>query len=287
MSTERAAATFAPLLAEAEAGDVAAMVRVARRYGRGLGVAQSREAAVAWLERAADLGSTVAMDQLALYARDNLGRARWYGRAYRAGAPTGVLLRSLYAAHLAELGLEDVLAEPPKQDYFGVMAASPELAVCKAAAAGRHLKALEKLIASGAGLDALSEDGDGALHKAARLGLGKAVKALVRGGADLELRSNVDLTPLMVACAQRGKKAADIVLALIAAGADVHAYRPADEMTPLKLALDGPEEVLRALLDAGARSNWPPHTEETALEQAHRTGAHAARRVLEAHGITE
>lgn len=283
----RTADTFEPLLAEAEAGDVAAMLRVARRYGRGRGVAESREEAIAWLERAADLGSLVAMDQLALYARDNKGRAYWYGRAYRAGAPTRTLLKSLYVSHLAELGLEDVLTEPTEQDYFGVTAASPELAVCKAAAAGRHFKALEKLIASGAGLDAIAEDGDGALHAAARLGLVKAPRALIRAGANLELRNSADLTPLMVACCQGGKKAAEIALALVAAGADVHAYRPGDEMTPLKFALTGPEEVLRAVLDAGAKSDWPPHTEETALEHANRVGAHRAKRVLAEYGVTE
>ena len=96
--------------------------------------------------------------------------------------------------------------------------------------------------------------GQTALMWAAAAGNAEAVTALVAAGADVEMRSNGQLTPLLFAVREGHP---DTVDALLAAGADINA--PArDETTPLVSAvLNGHFELGKQLLDAGADPNLP------------------------------
>ena len=78
---------------------------------------------------------------------------------------------------------------------------------------------LQALIAAGANLNAVNENGDTPLHIAARMGKTKTAQALITAGANLDAKDKDGKTPLDRAKAGRKRKT---VWALIDAGADIH-----------------------------------------------------------------
>jgi cytohesin len=131
------------------------------------------------------------------------------------------------------------------------------LALAKAVKGDRQ-DLVRSLIAAGADLHSQAGGGDH-LHAAAERGLVGMIRLLIGAGAKLEARSyHVGKTPLMVA-AEHGQEQA--VVALLAAGADVHApgATPSGHLNgspALVLAAEvGHTAVVRALLAAGADPN--------------------------------
>ncbi len=101
------------------------------------------------------------------------------------------------------------------------------------------------------------------LHLAACLGDVAATERLIQASVDVNLRDDLDYTPLHYAARQGQAEVAEL---LIANGADVHA---ADEYgyAPLHLAINH-VEVARVLLDHGANLNAADWSGETPLEKA-------------------
>ncbi|CAM9813257.1 unnamed protein product [Ectocarpus sp. 8 AP-2014] len=119
------------------------------------------------------------------------------------------------------------------------------------AAFGGHLPVAEALLAAGVDVDTIGATGT-ALHIAVLEGFDGIVDALLKKGANTELRDDDNRTALMDA-AQFGHL--HIVKALLAAHADVSA-RDSDGDTALHISASrGHEEIVDALLDAGADKN--------------------------------
>src|SRR5262245_48785271 len=134
-------------------------------------------------------------------------------------------------------------------DFHGISAKSRVDAFCTAAA-NTMLKEMQALIADGVDIDGVSSDGFTALASASRLGLTRCVSFLLENGADVNLPSWQDLTPLMFACSSGKTKGSRIAMQLIEHGADVSYVRKSDGMTALKFAVqDATPEVVQALLD--------------------------------------
>ncbi|SVA05986.1 uncharacterized protein METZ01_LOCUS58840, partial [marine metagenome] len=114
---------------------------------------------------------------------------------------------------------------------------------------------LQLLIDAGASVSATeSWKGQTALMWASAEGHADAVRTLVAAGAEVEARSNGQLTPLLFAV-REGRS--DAVLALLAAGADINATAR-NTTTPLGLAvINAHYELAGLLLEAGADPNLP------------------------------
>ena len=105
------------------------------------------------------------------------------------------------------------------------------------------------LLASGADVWRIDEEGDTPLHWAASAGQAEAIEALVAGGAAVWVKNRFsDATPLHLA-AMYGPATA--VEALLAAGADVSAYTRSGE-TPLDWAMHN-KRTMPVLVAAGAK----------------------------------
>lgn len=150
-----------------------------------------------------------------------------------------------------------------------------------------HKRLVQLLLDSGAGVDptdrfgrtpavrAMQEDQMGLvktfvaagaqinLHLAAYLGNVATTKRLIETGADVNLRDDLDYTPLHYAARQGQAEVAEL---LIATGADVCAIDKYGH-APLHLAIDH-VEVTKVLLDHGARLNAEDQSGETALRKA-------------------
>ena len=94
------------------------------------------------------------------------------------------------------------------------------------------------------------------LHVAAGLGGSLAALRVLSSGADPNARGRYGYTPLHEAV--RSNRNPDVVLALVAAGGDIHAREQAAQLTPLHLAaaFNGSPAVV-ALLAAGAALEVP------------------------------
>jgi ankyrin repeat protein len=126
---------------------------------------------------------------------------------------------------------------------------------------------LKAALAGQVALDARDENGDMALHLAARQGDLAAVNALLDAGAAVDARNAQEWTPLFCAAYNHEQDCgfAPVVQRLIAAGADVNA-RIGFGLTPLMLAAGGGEAaVCAALLDAGAEVKAVNDSGRTAL----------------------
>jgi len=101
------------------------------------------------------------------------------------------------------------------------------------------------------------------LHLAAYLGDVAATKRQIEAGVDMNLRDDLDYTPLHYAARQGQAEVAEL---LIANGADVHAIDKYG-YAPLHLAINH-VEVTKVLLDHGANLNGADWSGETAMEKA-------------------
>ena len=113
---------------------------------------------------------------------------------------------------------------------------------------------VRRLLAAGAAPDSANEEGQTALHLAARGGHLKTVGLLIGAGADVNARDANDWTPLFKAAYNHELDIGYplVVKALVDAGADVNA-RIFFGLTPLMLAAGGGEAaVCEVLLNAGA-----------------------------------
>jgi ankyrin repeat protein len=132
-----------------------------------------------------------------------------------------------------------------------LLAAGPELDVCEAAATGRLDVLRTHLAADPDALAARSPEGFTALHLAAFLGGGEAVRLLLAAGApaNADAENPARVRPLHSATAARDH---DAVRALLDAGADPDA-RQQGGFTPLLAAAHADDpELVRLLLAHGA-----------------------------------
>ena len=132
-----------------------------------------------------------------------------------------------------------------------------------AAAAAGHLEVVEILVAAGADVGLLGFTGT-PLHLASAGGHLAVVERLIASGAEVDAFSTFGSTPLALA-AQRGHF--DVAVSLLAAGASVNAsggpYRPPPLVGAVRF---GRLELVRLLIDAGARTDWvDPGCGQTAL----------------------
>ena len=122
-----------------------------------------------------------------------------------------------------------------------------------AARAGkRALPAMRALIAARANIGAVNNDGDAALHLAAKEGHVETVKALIEARADIGALNKYKQTPLHSAVGRRGE--AGVVSLLLEKRADVHVVDVGGR-TPLHFAVKwrhNTEPVVLLLIDAGA-----------------------------------
>jgi len=116
-----------------------------------------------------------------------------------------------------------------------------------------------------------------ALHVACKMGHTDVVKALIAGGADLDLADKYGNTPLIIACHEGHT---DVVKALIAGGADLDlAKNP--EITPLQYACkNGHTDVVKALIAGGADLDLADKYGNTPLLMACINGHIASAQVL-------
>jgi hypothetical protein len=138
------------------------------------------------------------------------------------------------------------------------------------AVANNDLRRITALLADGAGPNVKNSAGVPVLVMAIRLGSAHTVEALLKNKADPNVRdADTDSTPLLEALGS-----ADIVKALLAAGADVNAASSKEGnllkgWTPLMVAaIEGPEDIIQLLLDNGADLNATTPNGDTALSMA-------------------
>jgi uncharacterized protein len=138
------------------------------------------------------------------------------------------------------------------------------------AVTNNDLNAVMALLAQGADANVKSNVGVPVLLVAVRAGSAPIVEALLKRGADPNVRDvDTDFTPIVEAIGQ-----VDIIKLLLVAGADVNAtsrkeYDLFRGMTPLMLAAsDGNEELVQVLLDKGADVNAKAPDGATALALA-------------------
>jgi ankyrin repeat protein len=165
------------------------------------------------------------------------------------------------------------------------------------ASENRNAVVTKLLLEHGAAADA-EPSGEAALHIAARAGALDVVHALLAHGATVDIRETwQSTTPLMVAAAERH---ADVVKALVTAGADVNAKAaetelfigPGDEsttytqiprggMTPLMFAArSGCADCIATLAAAGANVNYQDRARVTPLNLAIHNGEYDAAAML-------
>jgi uncharacterized protein len=121
------------------------------------------------------------------------------------------------------------------------------------AAQRRDTAALRALLGKRASVNAPQADGTTALHWAVHWNDGEAVTLLLRAGANPAAKNRFGASPLSEAAAAGN---ADVVKALLEAGADATALSTADGETVLMTAARaGNADAVRALLDRGADVN--------------------------------
>ncbi len=112
------------------------------------------------------------------------------------------------------------------------------------------------------------------LHWAADMGMANGEReevfaALIRAGADLEVRDLEGSTPLLVACRSGN---GDLVRQLVAAGANLHAANNKGWTALIEAACYGNPQTVTFLLESGADTTARTMKGETALEKAREYG---------------
>jgi ankyrin repeat protein len=134
-----------------------------------------------------------------------------------------------------------------------IAGALSDLDVFEAAGLGRARDVLRLITADRSLATAWSADGFTALHYAAFFGDGATAETLLKAGADPDVRSRNEFAVMPLHSAVAGRRH-DVVVTLVAAGADVnvaqrHGYTPL-----LGAAENGDAETVDLLLGAGADS---------------------------------
>lgn len=165
-------------------------------------------------------------------------------------------------------------------ELASLLAATPALTVCEAAAVGDPALVREALRRDRTGIATRSPDGWPALHLAAHFGRGDAVDTLLAAGADVRARSDNQLANTALHAALAGRGDLRIVTSLLARGPDVNA-RAGGGFTPLHIAaFNGDVALLDVLLAHGAAAEARADDGRTALAIAEEKGhAQAARRL--------
>ena len=130
-------------------------------------------------------------------------------------------------------------------------AAGPDLRLIEAIKSG-NASAAQRLLKDRVDVNAREADGTTALHWAAREDAADLVHALLRAGAAADVANRYGVTPLALA-ATNGD--AGVIDALVKAGADPNAAMPEGQTVLMAAARAGSDEALAALLRAGANPN--------------------------------
>ena len=141
---------------------------------------------------------------------------------------------------------------------------------------------VRKLLDNGADVDYLDKDGHTSIHWASVIGHTEVLRLLIERGGSVNTANIRGYTPLMAACARGIRR---VVAILIEHGADGNA-RACDGETALMNASGQQEdaEILRLLLDNGARVNDTSERGGTALLGAAWAGRVDNVQVLMEHG---
>jgi ankyrin repeat protein len=138
----------------------------------------------------------------------------------------------------------------------GLPAAESPSALADAVRRGDHM-AVQALVRKGADVNVREADGTTPLHWAVRGNDLKLVSALVRAGADVKARNRYGLQPLTLA-ATNGS--APMIELLLTAGADPHERTAAGEPVLMTASRTGTVEAVKLLLGRGAdvhaRESW-------------------------------
>lgn len=163
-----------------------------------------------------------------------------------------------------------------------LVARGAALTLFEASAAGEFDRA-ERLIASGAAVNALSDDGWTPLHLAAFFGHQKVAELLLAHAADVAARSRNETgnTPLHAALASNQKLVAGL---LLGSGADVNAA-DASGWRPLHLAAANSSlDAMKALIAQGADINVANNGGQTPFALAVARNHREAAALLQRHG---
>ena len=121
-----------------------------------------------------------------------------------------------------------------------------------AAAAGLgHVAVMRILLDAGAVVDQPAVFDGTALHYAAALSQAFSVALLLDNGARVDARDREGYTPLMRAV-YRGQVAIETIRELLSRGADVNATDAEGQTALMKASLEGHDELVKLLLEAGA-----------------------------------
>jgi ankyrin repeat protein len=136
-----------------------------------------------------------------------------------------------------------------------------------------HISIIERLIKSGADVNALDRWGKTPLHIAAMIGREDAAKLLIDNGADINAKDNYGYTPLHEA-AGNSRWASGVARLLISAGADINA-RTVGGVSPLHRAAEGGDpNIVKLLIEKGADVNAVDEYGNTPLISAVRAGTY-------------
>ncbi len=151
-----------------------------------------------------------------------------------------------------------------------------------AAENGRFDAAKALLAHGGVGLiDEVPKDGKTALMRAAEHGWTTVLQALIEAGANVDVRDQLDRTPLIV-----GAWKSEVVRMLISAGTDVNVAANDGQTALMIAARVGYTETADLLLKAGADVNIRDQKGHTALMYAQGARAYTIWRMLRTAGAT-
>jgi uncharacterized protein len=163
---------------------------------------------------------------------------------------------------------------------FAAHARDDLVPILTAARSGDHETAMALVRESD--VNAVEADGTSALHWAAHFGDAELVRALLAAGADAAAANRYGMTPLQLAA---GEGDPAVIEALLTAGADANAVLPEGETVLMTAARTGSADALRALLargaDVEARDEF--HGESALIWAAAENHADAVRLLVE-HG---